>query len=87
MNTNEKISQIATQAGAWVLTAAAMIATTEMLHHEMMAAVPVAVGDGHNQVSASMHEPVSARAEGAKESARMPEEYDIGLRMPTIAGE
>lgn len=86
MNTKEKFSQIATQAGAWVLTAAAMIATTEMLHHEMMAAVPVAVGDGHNQVAAA-HEPISARAEGAKESARMPEEYDIGLRMPTIAGE
>lgn len=82
---SEAVSTVASQLGVVVLTAAAMLATTEMLHHAELASVPIEVGSGHNAQMAQQ-EPISARAEGGKESARLPEEYDIGLRMPTIAG-
>jgi hypothetical protein len=84
MSFNSSISTIATQASVWLLTAAAMLATTEMLHTQEHAAVPITTGTGH--VAQVAPEAITARAEGAKESARTPEEYDIGLRMPAITG-
>jgi hypothetical protein len=86
-NTNstvENASELATKIGVWVLTAAAVLATTEMLHNREHAALPTQVGNGH--VASVVQEPITVRAEGTKESVRLAEEYDIGLRMPAIAG-
>lgn len=75
-------SSIATVIGAWVLTGAALLASTESLHHANdHAVVPVTVGTGH-----SLSQGMTARAEGVRETARMLEEYDVGLRMPHISG-
>ncbi len=76
---NELINQL----NAWILMAAALLATTEMLHQQH-ATTPTAIGSG--QVPHSVVEGMSARAEGTRETARLPEEYDIGLRMPAISG-
>lgn len=79
-----RLQQLATHAGAWVLTATALMAATEKLHHVDFghATVPA----GHNTSMAAAHQPEPIRAEGAKETARLPEEYDVGLRMPGISG-
>lgn len=75
---NELVSQL----GAWVLTAAALLASAETLHHEFAAVPATASGAVHHAPT----ENLSARAEGARETARLPEEYDVGLRAPTISG-
>lgn len=79
----EKLKHFAGHVGAWVLTVTALMAATEKLHHMDVghAAVPV----GHSTM-ASTYQPEAIRAEGAKETARLPEEYDVGLRMPGISG-
>ncbi len=73
---------LASQIGAWVLTAAALLASVETLHHNDHTVVPVTASAGHSSVNEGM----SARAEGTRETARLPEEYDVGLRMPAISG-
>ncbi len=73
---------IALHLGTWVLTAAALLASTEMMHHT---AVPVHVGTGHTSFMPA--EGMTARAEGTRETARLPEDYDVGLRMPAISGQ
>lgn len=82
---SELLGDIAIRLGTWVLTAAALIASTEMLHHTEQAAMPVSIGSGHSSFMPS--EGMSARAEGTRETARLPEDYDVGLRMPAISGE
>lgn len=79
----EKLQQLATHVGAWVLTVTALMAASEKLHHIELAHVTVQAG---HSTSAPAHQPEAIRAEGAKETARLPEEYDVGLRMPGISG-
>ena len=85
IDATERLTQVATVAGAWVLTAAALLATSEKLMHHAVdhgaASTPA-----HGQSVASYNEPEAIRAEGARETARLPEEYDVGLRMPAVSG-
>ncbi len=78
-------SDMAIHLGAWVLTAAALLSSTEMLLHTEHAAAPVPVGSGHSTYMPAAG--MTARAESSRETARMPEEYDVGLRMPAISGQ
>lgn len=79
--TQELMRQVATQASAWVLTAVALTAATEKLHHiDMGHAAP----GTHTAHAGSNKE--SFRNERVKETPRILEEYDVGLRMPAISG-
>lgn len=75
-----RLSSVAMQVGAWVLTAAALLAATEKLHYIEFASA------SHGQSTAAYAQPETIRAEGPRETARMFEEYDVGLRMPPISG-
>jgi len=83
-NNGERMTQIATVAGAWVLTAAALLASSEKLIHATDHGAMAVPAHGHSMVSFA--EPEAIRAEGARETARLPEEYDVGLRMPAVSG-
>lgn len=82
-SSNQRMAEAATLIGAWILTAAALLASTEKLMHAEQghAALPA---HGHSTVSYT--QPEAIRAEGARETARLPEEYDVGLRMPAVSG-
>lgn len=80
---SDNAKEVALRVGAWALTATAMLGLTEGVHREFAAiALPA-----HQPVSPIGHEELMARGEGARESARLPEEYDIGLRSPNVTGE
>ena len=66
--------------GAWVLTAMALLGSVEMFLHHQQAHNPTA-----GQSSTAVYEQI-ARAEGKGESARLPEEFDIGLQTPRVSG-
>ena len=72
--------ETALRAGAWLLTATAMLAATEKLHH-IDAHAPSTAHSSHYSAEVQ-----PARAEGARETARLPEEYDVGLCAPNISG-
>lgn len=82
----ETAASVGGQVSAWVLTATALLVSTErLMHHQEYATVPATAGEaGHHAPAAT--ENLAARAEGARETARLPEEYDVGLREPTISG-
>jgi len=67
------------QIGAWLVTGATILSTTEALRHQpaIAQAVPVTV-----PIHANTELP---RAEGAAETVRSHEDYDVGLRTPTIS--
>jgi hypothetical protein len=73
---------LAERAGAFVLTAMAMLVSVEMIiHHNPW------TGSNHNSGSSqSSSSELFARAEGKGEAARLPEEFDIGLQTPHITG-
>ena len=81
-NTNElsTYQEIATRLGALAFTSLAIVGATEMILEHMQALNPVA---GHGSSSVSE---LFARGEGMGESARMPEEFDIGLQTPHVSG-
>ena len=66
--------------GAWAMTALAMLGSVEMILQHMQSHNPVA-----GQSSTAVYEQVG-RAEGKGESARLPEEFDIGLQTPRVSG-
>lgn len=77
----EDAAETAMRIGAGVLTATAFLVSTERLmhlnHHDA-----AALGSGQHAAA----ETQPARAEGARETARLPEEYDVGLRAPYTSG-
>jgi hypothetical protein len=72
--------EVATRLGALAFTGLAVVGATEMILEHMQSLNP-AVGHG----SSSLTE-LFARGEGKGESARMPEEFDIGLQTPHVSG-
>jgi|GEM_PF-2354290 len=74
--------QTTIQAGAWLFTVLALIGVSEMTLEHMAAHSP-AVGQ-HSTSVANME--LFARGEGRSETARLPEEFDVGLQTPRISG-
>lgn len=69
------------QLGAVALTGLAMLVSVEMvLEH-----APAGQHGGHAKHASAVHE-VLARGESKGETARLPEEFDVGLQTPDIAG-
>jgi hypothetical protein len=66
--------------GAWALTGLALMGSLEMLLHHHQVTNPTA-----GQSSTAVYEQM-ARGEGKGESARLPEEFDIGLQSPRVSG-
>jgi hypothetical protein len=83
-NTGQRIAEAAGVLGAWVLIATALMVCTEKIMHASHASHEAA--KGHDSHVAAYKEPEAIRAEGARETARLPEEYDVGLRMPAVSG-
>jgi hypothetical protein len=74
-----QMHQAVTRLGAWALTALAVVGVHEMITHNA------------HSVSQSIHSTVSlsemmSRGEGKTETARLPEEFDIGLQTPPVSG-
>jgi hypothetical protein len=72
--------EAAARLGAVMLTGLAIVGAAEMIM-EHMPALNMAAGHGSTSISE-----LFARGEGKGESARMPEEFDIGLQTPHISG-
>jgi hypothetical protein len=66
--------------GAWALTGLAMLGSLEMILQHQHSSNPAA-----GKSSTAVYEQVS-RAEGKGESARLPEEFDIGLQTTSVSG-
>jgi len=81
---SQRIIDAAGVLGAWVLIAAALTVSSEKIMHATHQSHEYA--EGHSTDIASIAEPEAIRAEGARETARLPEEYDVGLRMPAVSG-
>ncbi len=78
---------LAARIGAWVLLGAALLASTEVLYEQHHPAAFYPIGSGHiAQIAHTAPEVSAARAEGTRETARLPEEFDVGLRMTAISG-
>lgn len=73
-------NDFAVQAGALGFAALMLVGATEMIM-EHMPSMHQASGHGSTSISE-----LFARGEGKGETARMPEEFDIGLQTPHITG-
>jgi hypothetical protein len=74
-----RASETALQVGAWALAVTAMLAATERLHH-------INHHSAASTHSSHVAEAPPAKAEAIRETARMLEEYDVGLRAPASTG-
>jgi len=84
MNYTRTTESIFHQLGAWLFSALILISATEMIHASHAATAP---GTGHSSAPVGQAaEALYARAEGRTEAARMPEEYDVGLKAPIVSG-
>ncbi len=77
---HDRMQAMAIQAGALGFAALTLVGASEMVMKHVAALNP-ATGHGSTSISE-----LFARGEGKNESARMPEEFDIGLQTPHIAG-
>jgi hypothetical protein len=75
-----RMLELAVQASALGFAALTIVGATELIMEHMSALNPAA-GHGSNSISE-----LFSRGEGKNESARMPEEFDIGLQTPHISG-
>lgn len=76
-NENSIFQLTAAHLGAWALVGLTVVGASEMILEHQSAVNPAAGHGSSEQV---------ARAEGRGESARMPEEFDIGLQTTSISG-
>ncbi len=72
--------EIFTRIGALVFTGLVVIGATEMVLEHMTVSNPTA-GHASNSISE-----LFARGEGKTESARLPEEFDIGMQTALVSG-
>lgn len=79
MSITHTTESLAHQFFAWMFSALIMVSATEMIH----ASHGTKTGQGHQPAPV---ESTYARAEGKTEAARMPEEYDVGLKAPAVSG-
>lgn len=81
--TLEQKIETAERVGAGVLAGIAMLVSVEMVleHAPGHEQAGHAVAGSHSNVLETL-----ARGEGKGETARLPEEFDIGLQSPSIAG-
>lgn len=77
---NNFSESLAHQAAAWGFAALTLLGAGEMIHEQQFATAPVTA---HSYMTA---DDVLARGEGKNEAARMPEEYDVGLKAPGVSG-
>jgi len=74
-----QLHQTAARLGAWALTALAIVGVHEMITHNV------------HSISQTVHSTAGlsemfARGEGRSETARLPEEFDIGMQTPRVSG-
>jgi hypothetical protein len=74
------VHPVAEQIGAVALTAVSLLVSFEVMleHHPKIA--------GHHHKAESSASEVFARGETKGETARLPEEFDIGLQTPHVTG-
>lgn len=74
--------QAAARLGAWVLAGLSVVGVSKMILEHQHSVNPAI---GHSIISAADLETM-ARGEGRSETARLPEEFDVGLQTPHISG-
>jgi len=72
--------EAALRVGAWMLAGLALVGVTEMITEHQHAVNPAS---GH---STALVSELFARGEGKGETARLPEEFDVGLQTPHVSG-
>lgn len=72
--------EAALRVGAWLMAGLAFVGVTEMITEHQHVVNPAT---GHNTAIVSE---LFARGEGKGETARLPEEFDVGLQTPHISG-
>lgn len=81
---SQKFTAYSTPLGAWVLAAAAIIGMTEGFHDRPV--LPANMQPAYATEVIHTSSDTIARSEGSKETVRMHEEYDVGIRAPSITG-